>query len=149
MTGAPPPIPPSGSIADTTPPNPVPFLIALAGFLVLAVLAFVYLREDRSSELVRPDRLSVVDDDTIRAVALERSPCERITRVQVDLAEDAIFVEFVVEERGGACTEVLAPLEAEVTLPEPVDDRDLRPGVGRLQIPCTESAASVTCTADR
>ena len=127
----------------------MPFLIALAGFIVTAVLAFVYLRPDDDGELVRPERLTVVDDDTIRAVAPDRSTCERISRAQVDLAEDAIFVEFVVQRDEQDCRGGLTALEAEITIPEPVADRDLRPGVGRLEIPCSGSGSSVTCSVDR
>lgn len=147
--GAPPPTPPSGHISETSPPNPLPFLVALVGFVVIAVLAFVYLRPDDEGELVRTDRLTIVADDTIRAVAPERSTCERISRAQVDLAEEAIFVELVVQRAGEDCRGGVTTLEAEITLPEPVADRDLRPGIGRFEIPCNGSGTSVTCAADR
>lgn len=136
-----------GDIHDTTPPNPVPFLIALAGFVVIAVLAFVFLRPEDDGELVRPDRFSVVDHDTIRAFATEASPCRRIDRAQVDLGEDEIFVEFVVKGEDPDCD--VSVLEADITLPEPVDDRELRPGVGRLEIPCETRGSSVLCATDR
>ena len=128
-------------------PNPVPFLVAFVGFVVVAVLAFVYLRED-PGQLLRPERVTAVDDDTVRAVAADRPACERVLRAQVDMAEEAVFLEFVVEDDGD-CAGDRAPFAAEVTLPEPIDDRPLRPGVGRFQIPCRGQGTDITCTPDR
>jgi len=76
--------------------SPVPFVVALVGFAVVAVLAFVFLRADDEGVLVRPDRLSEVDEDTIRAVAIGQPDCGMVERAQVDLGESEIFVELVV-----------------------------------------------------
>ncbi|HEU5083703.1 MAG TPA: hypothetical protein VFU14_10210 [Acidimicrobiales bacterium] len=131
--------------ADETRPDrlsPVPFVVALIGFVVVAVLAFVFLRADDSGVLVRPDRLTVAGDDVIRAVALGQPDCARVERAQVDLAEDAVFVELVLAE--GECAGT-TDVVAEITLPEPVGDRRLVSGVGRLRLPCSGEGSGVTC----
>ncbi len=136
---------PPGDIRTTQPINPVPFVIAVVAFLAVVVAAYVFLWEDDTGRLVQPDSVVVIDDDTIRVVATDRSACERIARVQVDLADDAVFVELVVEGGDADCVDVVAPLEADVTLPEPIGERDVRAGPGRLEIPCGEASPSATC----
>jgi hypothetical protein len=132
----------------------VPFLVALAIVIVAGGLAYLFLRED-PGDLVRPDRLSTSGASTVRAVASERSPCDRVVRAQVDLAEDAVFVELVVEGTTDDCMDAVVPLEAHITLPEPIGDRRLRAGVGRYQIPCARAdpsgseTQSFRCTPDR
>ena len=134
-------------VQDPTPRplSPVPFLVALVGFVVVAVLAFVFLRSDDEGRLVRPDRLTPIDEDTIRATALEQPGCGRVDRAQVDLSETEVRVELVVVDAEGPCSDVAVDLVAEITLPEPVDERRLLPGVGRVQLPCTGELATVTC----
>ena len=126
----------------------MPFLVALAIVVVAGAVAYVYLRED-PGELVRPDRLTAVGDDEIRAVVTDRGPCDRILRAQVDLAEDAVFVELVVDRSEGDCGVRASTSTIDITLPEPIGDRDLRPGVGRLQIPCDDERPDVSCIPDQ
>ena len=123
----------------------MPFLVALVGFVVIAALAFAFLRTDDEGRLVRPDRLTPLGDDTIRATALEEPGCGRVERAQVDLSETAVRVELVVVDAEGPCSDVAVDLVAEITLPEPIEDRELLPGVGRVQLPCTGDLTSVTC----
>ena len=129
-------------------PSAMPFVVALVGVAIVAVLAFVYLRED-PGELLRPDRITAIDDDTVRAVAADRPGCERVLRAQVDMAEEAVFIEFVAETADDCADDAPGPLDAEVTLPEPIGDRPLRAGVGRFRIPCQGRGQDVTCTPDR
>jgi hypothetical protein len=126
----------------------VPFLVALGVVVVAAALAYVYLRED-PGELIRPDRLTAIGDDRVRAVVTDRGPCDRILRAQVDLAEEAVFVELVVERSEDGCAGRASTSGIDITLPEPIGDRDLRPGIGRHQIPCSDERPTVTCTPDR
>lgn len=126
--------------------SPVPFVVALVGFVIVAVLALVFLRADNSGELVRPDRLDAVGDATVRAVAFERPPCEEVLRAQVDMADEAVFVELVVDEVDGQdCASGLVDVEAEIDLPDAIGDRPLRAGVGRTQLPCTGAGTQVRC----
>ncbi len=125
--------------------SPLPFLVALVGFLVLATLAFVFLRSDDEGRLVRPDRLTATGDDTVRATVLDQPGCGRIERAQVDLTETEVFVELVAVDAEGPCSDVTVDLVAQITLPEPIDGRRLLSGVGRLRIPCTGDLDDVTC----
>jgi len=122
--------------------SPVPFVAALVGFVVLAALAFVFLRADDDGRLVRPDRFQTLDEDTIRATALGQPGCGRVERAQVDLSESEILVELVVVDAEGPCSDVAVDLVAEITLPEPVGDRAVRAGVGRSRLPCTDGDAA-------
>ena len=132
------------------PPNPVPFVVAFAVFVLLVVLAYVFLWEGDDGELVRPDAVSALDPQTVRAVLVDRSSCDSILRAQVDLTDDdVVLVELVVQEDGEDCAGDRGPLEAEIRLPEAIDGRDLRAGTGRVQIPCEGSGPSVTCAVDR
>jgi hypothetical protein len=134
-------------VPDPTPRqlSPVPFLIALVGFVVIAVLAFVFLRTDDEGRLVRPDRLTPLAEDTIRVTALDEPGCGHVDRAQVDLSETAVRVELVVIDAEGPCSDVAVDLVAEITLPEPIDDRELLPGVGRIHLPCRRELTAVTC----
>ena len=125
--------------------SPIPFVVALVGFVVVAVLAFTFLRGDDEGRLVRPDRLSAVGPDTIRATALAEPGCGRVERAQVDISESEVRVELVAVDAEGPCSDVTVDLVAEITLPQPVGDRDLLPGVGRTQLPCTGEMTAVTC----
>ena len=124
--------------------SPVPFVVALVGFLVLAALAFAFLRGDDEGRLVRPDRLTEVDDDTIRVVAAAQPDCGTVERAQVDLGEDRVFVELVVVDADD-CPDATVDIVADITVPEPVGDRELVAGVGRLRLPCTGERSAVTC----
>ncbi len=125
--------------------SPLPFLVALAGFVVLATLAFVFLRTDDEGRLVRPDRLTATGDDTFRVTVLDEPGCGRIDRAQVDLTETQVLVELVAVDAEGPCSDVAVDLVAEITLPEPIGERRLLAGVGRLQIPCTGGLDDVSC----
>ena len=125
--------------------SPVPFVVALVGVIVVATLAFVFLRAEDDGRLVRPDRLQAIDEDTISATALGQPGCGRIDRAQVDLSDTEVLVELVVVDVEGPCSDVTVDLVAEITLPEPVGDRALRSGVGRTRLPCTGDGTSATC----
>lgn len=127
--------------------SPLPFVVALVSFVVIAVLAIVFLRPDDEGQLVRPDRLAAVDDDTIRAVAIDRPRCLTVDRAQVDLGETTVHVELVVVDDacGDATDRDTVDLVAEITLPEPVGDRRVLAGVGRLELPCSGQGSTVTC----
>src|SRR5690606_4363459 len=90
--------------------SPVPFVAALVGFVVLAALAFVFLRADDDGRLVRPDRFQTLDEDTISATALGQPGCGRVERAQVDLSESEILVELVVVDVEGPCSDVTVDL---------------------------------------
>jgi hypothetical protein len=128
--------------------SPVPFVVALVGVVVIATLAFVFLRADDEGRLVRPDRFQVLDADTVSATALAQPGCGRVERAQVDLADTEVLVELVVVDVEGPCSDVTVDLVAEITLPEPIGDRTVRAGVGRTLLPCTDgdaSSAPATC----
>jgi len=138
---------------DTDGPAPtsaLPFLLSLGVVVVVGVLAVVFLRSDDEGRLVRPDRLAVVDERTVRAVAAEQPACERIERAQVDGDDDRVFVELVAVPVDG-CTDDggRVDVEAEVVLPEAIGDRDVVPGVGRTRLPCTGEGDRVRCEPER
>ena len=128
--------------------SPMPFVVALAIVVLAGGLAYLFLRED-PGELVRPDRVTAIGDDRVRAVMTDRSPCERVLRAQVDLGEDVVFVELVVERTADQCVAEVIDRAVEITLPEPIGDRDVRPGVGRYHLPCRGTRPSITCAEDR
>lgn len=143
MTG-----PSDGAPEDRQPPSAVPFVVALVLVAVVGGLAFVFLRADDSGELVRPERLAAVDEDTVRATAFALPTCWRIDRAQVDLDDDRVFLELVAVPRcsdGG--DERVADVVAEVDLPRPIGDRRLVAGVGRTRLPCTGGGTDVRCAA--
>jgi len=125
--------------------SPVPFVVALVGFVVVAGLAFAFLRSDDEGRLVRPDRLTETGPDTVRATVLDQPGCGRVARAQVDLSETEVRIELVAVDAEGPCSDLAVDLVAEITLPEPIDGRRLLPGVGRLQLPCTGERTEVTC----
>lgn len=130
------------------PPSAVPFVVALVLVAVLAGLAFVFLRSDDAGELVRPERLTAVDDDTVQATALDLPTCWRIERAQVDYDDDRVFVELVALSACGEGEErARADVVAEVDLPRPLEDRRLVAGVGRTRLPCTGDGTGVRCAA--
>jgi len=129
--------------------SPVPIVIALVVVFAIAVLASVFLRADDEGALVRPDRLTVTGDDTIQVVAADQPDCGIVERAQVDLAQDRIFVELVVVGADGPCPDVVTDIVVDITLPQPVGDRRLVPGVGRLRLPCTGGLTAVTCAPDQ
>ncbi len=130
-----------GHVANTTPSNPLPFVVALVGFLIVATLAFLFLRDDGSLQAFQPDEVTVIDDETVVVTGLF-GPCKRIERAQIDSDDDTVFVELVAGDLGDCdcnddCSE--EAYELEIVLPEPVDDRRVVPGVGRRQLPCDPS----------
>jgi hypothetical protein len=125
--------------------SPVPIAIALAVVVVVGVLSWAFLRTGDEGELVRPDRLVAVDDDTVRATALALPACREISRAQVDLDANRVFLELVAVEVEGCDLQGVVDVVAEVTLPEPLGDRRLVAGVGRLHLPCTGRGADVAC----
>jgi hypothetical protein len=129
--------------------SPVPIVIALVVVLFAGILASVFLRSDDEGVLVRPDRLTRTGDDTIRAVAADQPDCGIVERAQVDLAEDRIYVELVVVGADGPCPDVVTDIVADLTLPQPVGDRRLVPGVGRFPLPCIGGLSAVSCEPDR
>ncbi len=130
-----------GNIRNTQPHNAVPFVVALIGFVVVAVLAFVFLREDASLRAFQPDDVRIVDDATVLATGLF-GPCATIERAQVDFDDDTVFVELIARDLPGCdcdddCSE--EAYELEVVLTEPVGDRRVVPGIGRIELPCDPS----------
>jgi len=136
--------------AEAAPTSALPFAIALGVVVVVGVLALVFLRSDDEGRLVRPERLSVVDDRTVRAVAPDQPACERIERAQVEADDDRLFVELVAVgvadcDREGERVDV----EAVIDLPLDVGERAVVAGVGRTRLPCTGEGRDVTCTPTR
>ena len=131
--------------------TPLPFVAAMVLVAVAGVLAFVFLRSEDEGRLVRPDRLGVVDDDTVVATVADASPCERIERAQYDLDETQIYLELVAveidgcEDADGAGAGERVHLEVEIDLGVDVDDREPVPGAGRTRVPCTGTGTTITC----
>ena len=140
---------PPGTEEPARAPNAVPFVVALVVFTVVAVLGFVYLRQDSDLTAVRPDAIEVLDvagDDMIEVTVLDRPGCETVERVQVDLDVDRIFVEVVLTPDEGCSEAPDHDLTAVVLLPEPIDGREVVPGFGRFWIPCD---SDLRCRPDR
>ncbi len=130
-----------GDVRNTQPPDARPFVVALIGFVIVAVAAFVFLREDGDLRAIQPDEVSVVDGETVRATGLF-GPCEQIERAQVDSDDDTVFVEVVAGALDGCdCTDDCSEesYDLEISLPEPIGDRRVVPGVGRVELPCDSS----------
>lgn len=133
----------------TRPPSAVPFVVALVVFVVVAVLGFLYLREDAELTAVQPDAVEVLEvagDDMLEVTVRDRPGCETVERVQVDLDVDRIFVEVVLTADEGCVEAPDHDLTAVVLLPEPIDGRDVVPGFGRFRIPCDPD---LRCRPDR
>lgn len=130
-----------GHVGNTRPPDARPFVVALIGFVIVAVAAYVFLREDAGLRVIQPDEVSVVDDETVRATGMF-GPCERIERAQVDRDDDTLFVEVLAGplegcDCDGDCSE--ESFDVLIALPEPLDERRVVPGVGRVELPCDSS----------
>ena len=128
-----------GHVANTGTPVARPFVVAFVGFVIVAVVAFFFLREDEDLTVVRPDTvrvLGVAGDNAVELTADERPACERVERVQVDSDDDTIFLELIVREIDGCESDALGPVTVTVILPEAIDDRRVVAGVGRRHIPC-------------
>ena len=138
-----------GNIRNTTPPDPKPFVIAFIGFVVVAVLAYVFLRDDSPGRLVEPDRIDVVGDDTIRVRYAGPFPegDAEVLQIGYALGDDVVFVELVIVDRpcAGECPEGPRVLDARLVLPEPVGDREVRTGTGRVLADCTGSERDRVC----
>lgn len=139
--------PPADDHADRDTVDARPFAVAAVIFVVIAVVALVFLRDDDGLVVVHPDRFERIDDTTVRAVAstYETTGCEVIERVQVGLDDDTVFVEFVVATTD-ACVGGAPELAATITLPEPHDERRLVGGAGRRELPCGRDGSEVTFT---
>ncbi len=134
-----------GNIRNTQPANALPFVVALVGFLIVAALAFFFLREDESLRAFQPEEVSIVDDTTVQATGIF-GPCERIVRAQVDSDDDTVFVELIAGDLSDCdcnddCSQESYSLD--IVLPDPIEDRRVVPGVGRRELPCTNG----TCQA--
>jgi len=126
-------------------PTAVPFALALAIVGLAGVLAFALLRGEDEGRLVRPEQLDATGESTVQAVVADLPACDRLLRAQVDLADDEVFVELVAVEDEGCDERGTREVVAEVTLPQPVGDRALVSGVGRLRLPCTGRGPTVRC----
>lgn len=130
-----------GNIANTQPPDARPFVVAFIGFVIVAVAAFFFLKEDDDLTIARPERVAVIDDTTIRFSIPVPSSCGVVDRAQADVSDsERVFVEAIVDLSacaGGDQTDDLTQLT--VTLPQPIDDRQVVPGVGRVELPCDPS----------
>ncbi len=126
-----------GNVANTQPPDARPFVVALVGFVIVATLAFFFLREnDADLELVRPDALQRVEDNAVETT-IEVDHCGALERAQVDQTDDDIvFVEIVVQRNVEPCS---MSFDVTVVLPEPIDGRRVVGGVGRRELPCDSS----------
>ncbi len=135
----------------TSATNPLPFVIALVGFLIVAVLAFVYLRDDEAGRLASPDSIQVVGPDTVRLRYDGPFPdgYADISQVGYAMGDDVIYVELVIDDHG--CpdgTDCGAPTDsvtADLVLPEPVAGRDVRHGTGRTLADCDRSTPVPVC----
>ena len=117
-------------------PTPLPFVVAVGLFVAIAILAFVFLREDSAERIVRPHQINRLDDRTVALVLDSTRLCAEVIRVQVDLVDDAVYLEAIVDDSTCAPDETGTGQVLDVVLPESIDDRRLLPGVGRLQLPC-------------
>lgn len=133
--------------------NPVPFVVALVGFLVVAVLAFVLLREEDEGALVRPERFERLDERTVRTrpEIPAVNVCTVVERAQVDFDDERVYLELVVDVP--ECEDGHVPIDvvADIELPEPIGDRQLVGGVGRQHLPCEPNGGEgrFTCGPDR
>lgn len=129
-----------GDVRNTQPPNAVPFVVALVAFVIVATLAFFFLREDDDLSIVRPERVAIVDDETVQFVVPVPSSCGTVERAQVDVSDsERIFVEVIVEDADCGPEQTADETELTVTLPQPIGDRQVVPGVGRVELPCDSS----------
>ena len=129
-----------GNIANTQPPDARPFVVAFIGFVIVAVAAFFFLKEDDDLTIARPERVAVIDDTTIRFSLPVPSSGGVVDRAQATVLLTSVFVEAIVDLSacaGGDQTDDLTQLT--VTLPQPIDDRQVVPGVGRVELPCDPS----------
>lgn len=144
--------PPADDHADRDTVDARPFAVAAVIFVILAVVALVFLRDDSDLVVVHPDTFERIDDTTVHAVAsaYDSTGCEVIERVQIGLDDDTVFVEFVVATTD-ACVGGAPELAATITLPEPLDERRLVGGAGRRELPCVRDGSDVafTCGPDR
>lgn len=135
--------------------TPLPFVAAMVVVGIVVVLAFVFVRSDDEGRVVRPDRIAVVDGDTVVATAADQPVCERIERAQYDLDETQIYLELVAvevdgcDDAGDGGTDERTDLEVEIDLGVDIDDRELVPGAGRTQVPCTGTGRAVRCQPER
>jgi hypothetical protein len=128
---------PSEPAPSTT--NAAPFTIALVVVSFLVVVAIVFLREGDTEQGLFPEEVDSVDDETVRATVV-LDGCRVLERAQVDYDDERVYVEFVSVPSDDAGCETLPEREAlvEVELPRPIEDREVVPGFGRFQLPCSD-----------
>jgi hypothetical protein len=56
-----------------------------------------------------------------------------------------VFVELVAVGADGNCPDVTTDIVADVVLPEPIGDRRLVAGVGRVRLPCEGPLTALVC----
>ncbi len=119
--------------------NPAPFVIAFVIVSILVVVSFLFFREGDEEQGQFPDEVDAVDDDTVRAVAVLEG-CRVLDRAQVDYDDEQVYVELVSVPADAAGCETFPEREivAEIELPRPIEDRDVVPGYGRFQLPCSD-----------
>lgn len=147
---APEPIRPAPAHRDEEAPataSPVPFLVAFIGFVIVAVAAFVFLREDRGT-LAAPDAIRVTGPNTLEVAVRGPFDGDAVTIRQVGyaLGEERISIEVVLDaeecaDGAGDCTEPEVVV-AEVVLPEDVAGREVVAGTGRALLDCRPAASS-------
>ena len=139
--------------ADDEPPatNPLPFVIALVVFAIVAVLSYVFLRDDEPGRLAAPDGIQVVGPDTVRLRYDGPFPEGDADIIQVGyaLGDDVVYVELVVDDHGCAagtdCPSPTDSLTVDLVLPEPIAGRRVRHGTGRALADCDRSTPVPVC----
>lgn len=123
-----------------------PFLVALIGCTVIAVLAYVFLREDPVGGLVAPTSIRVEGPETV--VVHADGPFDgvaEIVQVGYAMGDEEIFLELIVDVDDCDDCLVSESVTATVTLPADVDGRRVRAGTGRALLECTTGAAGTVC----
>lgn len=152
--------PPDGTVdngpddgPDDGPPqlSALPFVVAFVGFVIVAVAAYVFLREDDPGRLVRPDGIQVVDADRVRLTVDGpfRNSYAEVTKVGYALGDDRILIELVIDEYdcpdGADCAAPTEAVAVELVLPEPIGDRRVQGGTGRVLVDCDRDPPVPTC----
>lgn len=126
--------------------SPVPFLVALVGCSIVAVLAYVFLREDAPGDLVAPTSIRVEGPDTV--VAWADGPFDgraRIVQAGYAMGDEEIFIELVVDVDDCEACRPTEAVTATVVLPADIDGRRISAGTGRALLECTTGEAGTVC----
>lgn len=131
---------------DQEPPstlNAAPFAIALVVVSFVVVVSLVFFREGDTEQGVFPEEVDAVDDDTVLATVIIE-PCRVLERAQVDYDDERVYVEFVTvpDDDEGCESSPEIGANVDVELPRPIEDREVVPGFGRFQLPCTDLRCS-------